>query len=218
MSHLRDLCLKSRSWKFSHTFSSRSFVVFVFTFTSMIHFESASAHGMRWQFTFICVRVHSAVPASFVEMTLVSTSISFIEQLILSPLEADQLLEIQLCDLINTPPRCLHSFEFCIILWSQKPSGWNRCCQEVAPGRSSRWELCRPSVEWPMPSSLKSFSVCTLYVDLSIASYPQRARTIKFWPTYCIPREREATKPDQSKCSLAGTLARVIKKRCCLLL
>ena len=53
--YLRDLCLKSRSWRFSHIFSSRSFVVFVFAFMSTIHFESVFAHGLRWRFTFICV-------------------------------------------------------------------------------------------------------------------------------------------------------------------
>ena len=60
--------------------------------------------------------VHSVVPAPFVEMTIVSPSISFIEQLILPSLEADLPLDFQLCDLINTFPLCLHSFEFCIIL------------------------------------------------------------------------------------------------------
>ena len=144
--YLRDLCLKSRSWRFSHIFSSRSFVVFVFAFMSTIHFESVFAHGLRWRFTFICVCTFSC-PSIICwndhrfPLNQLYWATDFIT------LEADPLLDFQLCDLINTFPHCLHSFEFCIILWSQKPSGWNRCCQEVAPGRSSGCQLCRRSME-----------------------------------------------------------------------
>lgn len=131
---------------------------------------------------------------------------------------ADPLLDFQLCDLINTFPHCLHSFEFCIILWSQKPSGWNRCCQEVAPGRS---EVDASSVDglWNNPCLVLEIFLSVLFQWIwALLLTPKEPIQSNSGQPATYPGE-EATKPDQrSECSLAGTLARNIRRRCCLLL
>ena len=113
-------------------------------------------------------------------------------------------------------------FEFCIVLWSQKQSDWNRLVNSVHVARGwhpegqvdvSPVDLLGNNPDLFLRNIFQS--VCFQWIWALLLTPKSSYNTIKLWPNYSMPLEEGCNQSGPVRV-LPGTLARVIKKRCML--